>query len=61
MKKPINNYAYIDGNNLWHGMKDVGWRLDYKRFRTYLREKFGVQRAYLFLEYRTEGPEGHKK
>lgn len=27
----------------------MGWRLDYKRFRVWLTEKYGVQRAYLFI------------
>jgi len=29
----------------------MGWELDFKRFRVYLEEKYGVKRAYLFLGY----------
>jgi uncharacterized LabA/DUF88 family protein len=49
MKKPRNNYAYIDGANLYMGVSRAGWVLDYVRFRVWLRERHGVQRAYLFL------------
>ena len=41
--------AYIDGANLHKGIEDLGWRLDYRRFRVWLRERYGVERAYLFL------------
>ena len=44
-----NNYAYIDGANLHRGVASLGWELDYKRFRVWLLEKYGVKTAYLFL------------
>ncbi len=44
-----NNYAYIDGANLHQGMKFLGWELDYKRFSVWLRDKFDIQTAYIFL------------
>ena len=44
-----NNFAYIDGANLHKGVADLGWRLDYKRFRLWLNNKYQVKRAYLFL------------
>lgn len=44
-----NNFAYIDGANLHKGILDLGWRLDYKRFRIWLTEKYSVERAYLFI------------
>lgn len=44
-----NNFAFIDGANLHNGSKVLGWDLDYARFRIWLREKYQVQRAYLFL------------
>ena len=51
-KKPIkkpNNFAYIDGANLDKGLKDLGWRLDYQRFRVWLKDKYSVSRAYIFI------------
>lgn len=51
MSKNANNYAYIDGQNLNVGIRDLGWKLDFKRFRVYLRDKYSVSRAYLFVGY----------
>lgn len=44
-------YAFIDSNNLNLGIKSLGWKLDYRRFRVYLREKYRVGIAYLFVGY----------
>ena len=50
MNKSTNQgVAYIDGANLHNGSKQLGWELDYKRLRIWLREKYGVEQAYLFL------------
>ena len=45
------NYAFIDGQNLYQGVKEQGWKLDYKKFRIYLKEKYKVDKAYLFMGY----------
>ncbi len=44
MKKPLRNYAFIDSQNLHLGVQEQGWQLDYRRFRTYLQKKYGVQK-----------------
>ncbi|MEK7108046.1 MAG: NYN domain-containing protein [Patescibacteria group bacterium] len=49
MTSSQNNIAYIDGANLHKGIAALGWQLDYHRFRVWLREKYGVQVAYLFI------------
>lgn len=54
MKKPQKNYAFIDGTNLHQTMKKVGWDLDYRRFRVYLSEHYGVGKAYYFIGYMPE-------
>ena len=51
MRKQENNFAYIDGTNLHKGIEELGWQLDYKRFRIWLAEKFGVAKAYIFLGF----------
>ncbi len=51
MQKRLNNYAFIDSQNVNRAVEEMGWQLDFKRFRVYLREKYGVTRAYLFLGY----------
>lgn len=47
--KSKNNFAYIDGANLHKGTESLSWKFDYKRFRVWLQEKYGVDQAYLFL------------
>ena len=54
MKKPQTNYAFIDGNNLHLTMVNIGWTLDYRRFRVYLSEHYGVGKAYYFMGYMPE-------
>ncbi len=50
----MNNAAFIDSNNLYQAMKELGWRLDNLKFRKFLREKYGVQKAYIFIGYMPE-------
>ena len=49
MLKQENNFAYIDGANLYKAQKELGWKLDYSRFRVWLSEKYSVSRAYIFI------------
>jgi len=51
MIKSKNNYAFIDSQNLNLGIRELGWALDYKKFRIYLKEKYGVTAAYMFIGY----------
>lgn len=46
-------FAFIDSQNLNLGVQSVGWKLDYAKFRQYLRQKYGVSQAYMFIGYRT--------
>jgi uncharacterized LabA/DUF88 family protein len=43
------NYAFIDSQNLNLGIKSSGWTLDFAKFRLYLKNKYGVEVAYLFI------------
>src|SRR3989344_9619962 len=49
MRKKEKNHAYIDGANLHNGVASLGWQLDYARFRTWLTDKYSVDKAYIFL------------
>ena len=51
MKQRDNNYAFIDAQNLYLAIRELGWKLDYKRFRVYLREKYSVRKAYMFMGF----------
>lgn len=45
------NYAFIDSQNLHLGIRKLGWKLDYRKFRVYLAEKYDVQKAYIFIGF----------
>ena len=51
MSKPKSrkNYAFIDSQNLNLGVRSLGWRIDYKKFRLYLKNKFHVEQAFIFI------------
>lgn len=51
MQKKENNYAFIDGQNLYLGVKSLNWHLDYRRLRVYLAEKYAIKRAFIFIGY----------
>lgn len=40
---------YIDGNNLYRAAKELGFDIDYKKFRGWLRQKYSPQSVYLFI------------
>lgn len=54
MEKKENNYAFIDSQNVNLGVEELGWRLDFRKFRIYLEEKYSVKTAYLFIGYLPE-------
>lgn len=45
------NYAFIDAQNLNSWLYKLGWKIDWKRFREYLREEKWVEVAYVFLGF----------
>ena len=48
-EKKKETYAFIDASNLFYGgEKSLGWKIDYQKLLTYLREKYGVSRALYF-------------
>jgi uncharacterized LabA/DUF88 family protein len=48
------NIAFIDGQNLHLGIKESGWKIDHKKFRTYLKDKYNVVEAYYVLGFVSE-------
>jgi uncharacterized LabA/DUF88 family protein len=42
-------YAFIDSQNLNLGVRSLGWRIDYAKFRLYLKNKYGVNQAFMFI------------
>jgi hypothetical protein len=45
------NLAFIDGQNLHLGTKESGWKVDFVKFRIYLKDKYKVEEAYYFMGY----------
>lgn len=65
-------YAFIDSQNLNLGTsKDIrskkgkliykGWKLDFKKFRVYLRDKFHLSKAFLFIGYIKENERMYRR
>jgi len=50
-KKEENNFAFIDGQNLYMGTRseNPSWTVDLARFRKYLSKKYRVRKAYYYL------------
>lgn len=46
-----NNHAFIDSQNLYLSVKELGWSLDFVRFRIFLSDKYNVKKAFLFIGY----------
>lgn len=53
LRKP-NTYAFIDSQNLNLGTQRMGWKLDWRKFRQYLKNEHGVTKAYMFIGYMSE-------
>lgn len=53
MNNPKNRgvYAFIDSQNLNVGVQKFGWKMDWKKFRQFLSDKYGVTHAYMFIGY----------
>lgn len=54
MQRGERNYVFIDSQNLNLGIQELGWKLSFKRFRVYLKEKYHAERAYIFIGYMPE-------
>lgn len=53
MKKIKKNtvYAFIDSQNLNLGVQSQGWKLDFAKFRVFLKDKYKVSKAFLFIGF----------
>lgn len=56
-KKRTTAYAFIDSQNLNLGVRDAGWKLDFRKFRRYLKDTYYVSEAYLFIGHMPENQE----
>ena len=51
------NYAFIDTNNLYLTIKRLGWKIDWFKFRKYLKNRFHIKRAFIFIGERKKHKE----
>jgi uncharacterized LabA/DUF88 family protein len=51
MKKLQNNYAFIDAQNVYLAVKGQGWKVNWKKFRIHLNEKYSIIKAFVFVGY----------
>lgn len=49
--KSIENYAFIDGNNLHLGAKAQKIKLHYDDLRLYLKNRLNTSKVFLFIGY----------
>ncbi len=54
MNKIINNIAFIDWQNLHLWISSEDWKIDFGKFRIYLKDKFHIKEAYYFLWFISE-------
>ena len=47
-------YAFIDSQNLNVSTQRLGWKMDWHKFRMFLAEKYGVNKAFMFIGYMPE-------
>lgn len=46
--KSVKTYAFIDASNIIYGTRDEGWKVDFKKLYTYLKERFQCKTIYYF-------------
>jgi len=44
-------FAFIDSQNLFLGIKSLGWELDYKKFYIYLQQKYSVDKVFMYIGF----------
>jgi uncharacterized LabA/DUF88 family protein len=51
-KTPVKgNYAFIDSQNLNLGVRSLGWKVDYKKLRLFLKNKYNIEQAFMFIGF----------
>jgi uncharacterized LabA/DUF88 family protein len=55
------NYAFIDSQNLNVSVQKYGWKMNWKKLRQFLEDKYGVSKAYMFIGYVPEHVDIYEK
>ena len=59
--KAPGNFAFIDSQNLNLGTQKNGWKMDWRKFRRYLADNYGVTKAFMFIGYIRENEEMYEQ
>ncbi len=51
---------YIDGNNLYRSARELGFNINYRKFRNWLRQKFYAEKVYIFIGFISENIDLYK-
>lgn len=54
-------YAFIDSQNLNVGTQKFGWKMNWVKFRQFLADRYGVEKAYMFIGYIPENEDLYEK
>lgn len=45
----MKTHVYIDSANLHRASSELGFNIDYKKFRGWLRQKYNIEKAFMFI------------
>ena len=54
MNHNLPNYAFIDSQNFNLGIRSQGWKLDHRKLRLYLKNKYNIDKAFIFIGHVTD-------
>ena len=60
-KRKPKIYAFIDSQNLNVSVQNYGWKMNWRKFREFLTDKYGVTTAYMFIGYVPEHEDLYEK
>ena len=60
-RKDVRIFAFIDSQNLNVSVQKYGWKMNWKKFRQFLGDKYGVTKAFMFIGYVPEHEDIYEK
>ena len=60
-KRSRGNYAFIDSQNLNVSVQNYGWKMNWRKFREFLADNYGVTKAFMFIGYMPQNEDLYEK
>ena len=60
-KRKPQVYAFIDSQNLNVSVQNYGWKMNWRKLREFLTDKYGVTKAFMFIGYMPENEDLYEK